>query len=735
MYLQKLEIKGFKSFAKKTVLEFEQGITSVVGPNGSGKSNIADSLRWAFGEQSMKLLRGKKSEDMIFAGSEQKARMGFAEVTVQFDNKDRIMPIDYSEVVIGRRLYRDGRSEYLINNNQVRLLDIQELLAKSGFAQSSYHVIGQGMIDQMILGGPQAIKEIIEEASGIKPYYIKRHRALLRLDRTENNLEQVRALIKEIQPRLRSLRRQTKRLERRAEIEAELKAAQTAHFREILQGLQKQISEVDSKLAVFDKSEFEISEEMKVLSRGIESEEQNGQTGGESFRKLRDSLSSLHQEKQKLLEEQALLRGKIRAREFQPKGSFEVDWKRIKNRFHEAFSKFKDMARELKAGPLNQARIEALAGEVENAFESFSLELDRDQDDAVIRREEEEKLGRLEDLIKKLEQAAKRQEAELQTLTEKEAETKKQLFVKERLLRNKQDTLLKTKDEKNNLSIERAKLATRKETYEEEARQIFGEAFREAIASHDGPIPAGLQEKISRLRAELEQIGGVDDLTLQEYKETEERNSYLTEQLKDLEKGMADLKKVIAELDRVIKTEFNEAFKNIYENFQNYFRILFGGGRATMSILRAAPKVGDEEEGEEFPEENLPGESQRAKEDIVGIQISATPPGKKLAGIAALSGGERALTAIALLSALLASYPTPFVVLDEVDAALDEANSIRFGNILGKIADRTQFITITHNRETMRQSHTLYGVTMDEQGVSQILSLKMEQAAVYSTKN
>src|SRR3989344_4183807 len=160
MFLKKLEIHGFKSFAKKTVLEFEPGITSVVGPNGSGKSNIADSLRWVFGEQSMKLLRGKKSEDVIFAGSDQRARLGAAEVMVYFDNTDHKMAVDYDEVVIGRRLYRDGNSEYVLNGSVVRLLDIEELLFKSGFGNTSYWVIGQGMIDQLVLRGPAAVKEM-----------------------------------------------------------------------------------------------------------------------------------------------------------------------------------------------------------------------------------------------------------------------------------------------------------------------------------------------------------------------------------------------------------------------------------------------------------------------------------------------------------------------------------------------------------------------------------------------
>jgi chromosome segregation protein len=192
-------------------------------------------------------------------------------------------------------------------------------------------------------------------------------------------------------------------------------------------------------------------------------------------------------------------------------------------------------------------------------------------------------------------------------------------------------------------------------------------------------------------------------------------------------------------LDQVIKNQFNEAFAKISEKFSEYFRILFNGGRAQMTLQRsviksdADPEELSEEDEDDEDDDEAPAtmDGVRAKKpqtEISGIEIKATPPGKKLASIAALSGGERALTAIALLCSMLAAYPSPFVVLDEVDAALDEANSIRLGKILGTLAHQTQFITITHNRETMRQAHTLYGVTMSDEGISKILSLKLEQA-------
>ncbi len=223
MYLKRLEIHGFKSFATKTTMEFSQGVISIVGPNGSGKSNVADSLRWVLGEQSAKLIRGKQSQDVIFAGSEKKVKMGFAEVFATFDNRDRRIPVDAAEVSIGRRIDRSGESEYLINGNRVRLLDIVDLVLKSNIGTSRYTVIGQGTIDQMVLAGPAEVKNLLDEASGVKNYYIKREKTLRRLEQTAQNLMRAEDLINEIEPRLKSLRRQAKKMEARAELEQELR--------------------------------------------------------------------------------------------------------------------------------------------------------------------------------------------------------------------------------------------------------------------------------------------------------------------------------------------------------------------------------------------------------------------------------------------------------------------------------------------------------------------------------
>lgn len=735
MYLKKLEIYGFKSFAKKTLLEFEPGITSVVGPNGSGKSNLADSLRWVFGEQSMKLLRGKKSEDVIFAGSDQKARLGAAEVAVYFDNSDHQMPIDYAEVAIMRRLYRDGNSEYLINGSQVRLLDIQDLLAKSGFGTTSYHVIGQGTIDQLVLGGPAAIKELLEEASGVKPYYVKRERALRRLERTANNLEQVQALVSEIEPRLRSLRRQTKKLEQRADLERDLQEAQAVYYQQIVRGLAAQLQEVAQKLQIFEKQTADLGQEIKILRAEIEGQEQQMQHGGAEYKELKADLGELHKKKLAIQEELAHIRGQLRAKASVPAAPVSLNVRELRTKFQAAYARFVNLLKKFtqEEGAELQQEFSEILGMLDRAE---SAQKHQDGTNAL-EQEEKKLLKALDGLLEKI----KLVETDLARYTSQEDETKQQLFVKERLLRNKQETLVKTAEQKNLLAVDQARLMTRREGVEEEVRAELGPNFQEKLGQvKDRSSPAGLQEKILTLKKQLQMIGGVDELVQQEYRETEERYQYLTTQLADLDKGVKDLQTIIRELDEIIKQEFNDAFAAISAKFVEYFRMLFNGGRATMTILREKVRPEDEEgkaeEGAEEAAADEPAESATGgKLEIVGIDIKATPPGKKLAGIAALSGGERALTSIALLSAILASYPSPFVVLDEVDAALDEANSIRFGKILGTIAHQTQFITITHNRETMRQSHTLYGVTMGDDGISKVLSLKLEQAAVYSTKN
>jgi chromosome segregation protein len=221
--LTSLELHGYKTFASRTEFQFAENVTAIVGPNGSGKSNIADSIRWVLGEQSYSLLRGKKTEDMIFAGSEHRARAGMASATIVFDNSDGWLPIDFSEVAVTRRAYRDGQNEYMLNGQRVRLRDVSELLAQSGLAERTYTIIGQGLVDAALSLKAEERRRLFEEAAGIGLHRARREEALKRLDTTRRNLERVKDILAELQPRLRSLERQARRAQEYELVKADLR--------------------------------------------------------------------------------------------------------------------------------------------------------------------------------------------------------------------------------------------------------------------------------------------------------------------------------------------------------------------------------------------------------------------------------------------------------------------------------------------------------------------------------
>ena len=221
--LKSLELQGYKTFASKTTFEFASGITAIVGPNGSGKSNVADSLRWVLGEQSYALLRGKKTEDMIFNGSEHRARASMASAHILFDNSNGWLPVDFTEVGMTRRAYRDGHNDYLLNDQQVRLRDLNELLAASGLADRTYTILGQGLVDASLALKAEDRRRLFEEAAGVGLYRSRREEALKRLETTMRNLERVLDIMSELEPRLRSLERQAKRAIEYSRAQADLK--------------------------------------------------------------------------------------------------------------------------------------------------------------------------------------------------------------------------------------------------------------------------------------------------------------------------------------------------------------------------------------------------------------------------------------------------------------------------------------------------------------------------------
>jgi chromosome segregation protein len=268
--LNSLDLQGFKTFATSTRLEFPGQITAIVGPNGSGKSNIADSIRWVLGEQSYSLLRAKKTEDMIFSGSQHRPRAGMASTTIYFNNEDGWLPIDYAEVSLTRRAYRDGQNEYLLNNQKVRLKDINELLAQTGMAEMSYTIIGQGLVDVALALKPDERRKLFEEAAGIGLYQARKAESLKRLENTRKNLDRVLDIMTEIKPRLRSLERQATRFNEyqslRADLQVLLREWYGYHWHQKQQDLKDAKSaykEHEQKLSAMRRQHAEVSQKVE----------------------------------------------------------------------------------------------------------------------------------------------------------------------------------------------------------------------------------------------------------------------------------------------------------------------------------------------------------------------------------------------------------------------------------------------------------------------------------------
>jgi len=348
MYLERLEIQGFKSFANKNKLIFsglidgqKRGLTAIVGPNGSGKSNVDDSIRWALGEQSMKTLRGKKSEDIIFSGSDKKGQLGMAEVSLCLNNSEAAknklstpetiekesdldqLILSCPEITITRRIYRNGDSEYLLNNQRVRLTDIQMLLAKANFGQRTYSVIGQGMVENFLNSSAAERKDFFDEATGVKQFQIKRDSALNKLESSYENLQQVEMLLAEIRPRLKSLTRQVEKLKRRDEISDNLHEVQLNYYGFLWQDINQKLNKVNDHFLDLEKGKIDKEKKLEKLNDDL-----NKIRTTDNFREiseLQPRLRELDNQKNQLQKQLTKLQAELEM-QLESQGQFDVSW-------------------------------------------------------------------------------------------------------------------------------------------------------------------------------------------------------------------------------------------------------------------------------------------------------------------------------------------------------------------------------------------------------------------------
>jgi chromosome segregation protein len=1008
MYLAKIEIQGFKSFAKKTTIEFPpasnqdkkaKSITAIVGPNGSGKSNVADAIRWVLGEQSLKLIRCKKSDDVIFGGSEKKARQGFAEVILYMNNEDRELPIDYAEVAITRRVYRDGETEYLLNKNKVRLYDILILLAKANFGQKSYSIVGQGMVDHIINVTPFERKEFFDEATGVKQYQIKRDQSVNRLRRSRDNLEQSNNILAELEPRLRLLTRQIKKLEKRKEVEIKLREQQKKYYGHIWDNLKRDRQQFEEKFGIKDALKKDLDLRLEEIQTKLATIARS-ESRKDVFNNLQKDYNRLQSEKNDILKDLSVIKGKM-SLEYTKIGKQNLSW--LEDKREELHKRTNDIRESLnnidnklqykqKTLSENEEKLGDLVDQMtvfRNNLQAAEEELSRvkgggrssgnmESVDAVLRQKDyitgiygtvselgkvdsmyevalataagarlsavvvkddqvavkcikflkenrlrsvtflplnkiqgyaprvetkrlleetgaigfatdlvafdpkynkvfqfvfgstiivdnvenaravgvgrermvtldgdlleksgamrggyqkgfgltwfigsrekklasqEEKLkeiavlkAQIEDytkqrqilfdetntlkvevqvadtkhkglkndydsivkekekieqeikdnqvdpkdqdkFFKSLESKRKNKDEELEKIEDKVIELRKKIdnfnleeerkkvevFRLQDEMQKYQINLNEVNQDIGIINIGLAKLETKKEELDKEVAQELGANVKlEEIAVDETILnPDQLWFEISKLKSNLEQIGGIDPEIIDEHKEVSERYEFLSEQVKDLESAIINLEKIIKELDVVINKQFTASFKLINKAFAKYFTKIFDGGKAKLEMIQKE-KAPSREAGPENPdgdpeeEEILPEERSRLVN--TGIDIMVAPPNKKISNIAVLSGGERTMTALALICAIIDSNPSPFIVMDEVEAALDEANSQKFADILQELSYKAQFVLITHNRVTMHVADVLYGVAMGDDGVSKTLSLNLSEA-------
>ncbi len=731
--LKRLEIVGFKSFAKKTVLDFLSTTTAIVGPNGSGKSNVAEAFRFALGEQSMKSMRGKRAEDLIFNGSHSVPRANRAAVAIVFDNSRRLFKIDFDEVVIERAVFRDGTSEYSINGSRVRLRDIEELLAGANIGETGHHIISQGEADRILLASPRERRSMLEDALGLKIYEFKKQEAERKLVKTEENIQQVNSLRRELAPHLRFLESQVKKLERADSLRVELTGLAQTYFAIEDAYLAREKTKVAEEKRDATERLAVVSAELDRVADPKSADNETIQRT-EALRKAENEVSELSGTRATLSREMGRIEGALAEVKRRATAVAREPYAKVPREELEALHREVEKQAE-GAGNSTDAMLAALMA-IRSAIKIFftrygspSDERFSEEEDAAFKLESErtalaEKYTAVSADLEKAETARARAREAMVALEETGREIRRRILDSAQAKAHEEGRVAKCEAREYELGL----LSENLERDKGEVLSIAGAAAvsysaLSAVPDEERKTQEDRRHSLERMKIRLEEAGGTGEEIRQEHKEVAEREAFLATELDDLAKSAAGLGALIHDLDTELSKHFSEGLARVNASFSEYFALMFDGGSARLALEEPEePEENDLEDTEEETDE-LPKEKERP-----GIEIAVNLPKKKVRSLMQLSGGERALTSIALIFAMSQVNPPPFLILDETDAALDEANSRRYGDMIENLAKKSQLIVITHNRETMSRTSILYGVTMGGDGVSKLLSVKFEEA-------
>ena len=868
MHLKSIVAHGFKSFAEKTTINLSENTNVIVGPNGSGKSNIVDAISWVLGNQSPGSLRTNKMEDVIFAGTEKLTEKGFAEVFLVFnlDDKDEI---NSDEVSIGRKLYRDGTSEYFMNGLNCRLLDIQEFLNDVGIGKQQHIIISQGQIAEILNAKPEDHRITIEEASGILPFKLKKDKALRRIESGEKEIKRAKDVLREIKKQIDPLRKQAEQARLHKELSDLLKENKTKlnvfqykNFNKKYEDIRSQLDEVNNFITDFekkleeyksDKSKlrkdfgenvsiksflteaitdvtkfneefktiYQISSERQLslerineqsnselkryknqifdnnnkisqLSKSVIDKKQIIKINSKKIKNLMIEIDDLKSKQSASLEiNEALLRSEINnlkldlesKSEYLNKYSENLNtWKKDdktinkylikhdkylqrKNLSSRSFNKVKINTEKVikrEVSYLDNVYSEALINKnnLESSLEeklslikeynsgnSFKKTLEHKEevltnekaileDETSFMNEElissSEKIKFLtnenENISNKITELSNQNNTNAiknyKNINRKASEAYKILsqLSEELSLRSKKlendysdndleinkiedslenisKNLFTYKDKKSNLMVKESEYMSQRALFYSNLTNISGLNIEEINAFDVNNLSINeLENSINKTEKDLDALGTVNYLASEDFESLNERYENISSNIEELNLTKKELLKYIGEIEEEIKFRIENSFNTISVNFEEVFEKLFPGGKGSLSLTNS---------------DNLL-ES--------GIEINVQPRGKKVKKLSLLSGGERSLAAIAFLFSVFKSFPSPFYILDEVEAALDDANLHRMLNLLEFVKNDAQFIIVTHQQQTMQAGDVLYGVTMQPGSGSRVFT-------------
>lgn len=740
MLLKSLVLRGFKTFADNTEIALgpEARITAVVGPNGCGKSNVMDAARWVLGEDNPRELRVAALSDIIFAGTDRRRPLSLAEVTLVFDNSSGKLPVAFSEVVIKRRTFREGESEFSINKNLCRLKDIRDLLLDTGLGEGSYSIITQGQVDAILSSKGDERRAVFEEAAGINKYKTRKVAAERKLIAAEQNILRINDLKVEVGEHLISLEEQARRAREYLELQGQVKETEIGLCKKLLGGiLEKKIKlEADlvlakqaaaEKVAAEQQDESELTNRREELRRlEVETDESLANFDAEKDR-LRDlelnrrflagEVERAERTGRELAAKQAELQQKteqLNAVGLESKsphlniGNMGEEFELLLQQTRQLFSALVEItacfgqtipyqlleSKEVEA--TRQLQLDLLAGENQRLAE----ELERNRFSLQAHRNE---LAKLDGGANETRTTLADRVAELKSRREA---LRGQIFALEEKRRGDEKLKREKVETTAGLEIALAKLEGEVIGIGEKLSAEYNLSLPETLAlpySVNNIAKAKMDVEAGKRR--LRELEPVNLLAIEEFDRGRERLTFLEAQLADLNSARENLQNLIVELDTRAEESFGQTMRQLSAIFSETFAKLFAGGEARIALTQGVAALEAE------------------------IDIAVRPNGRRWLSLSLLSGGERSLCAIAILFSLMKIRPSPFCFLDEVDAALDEANIGRFTELLKDFSANIQMIVITHNKRTMAAANNIYGVTMEEPGVSKIISMKLAETA------